>query len=363
MHHIYDLVNHQHLEDMISRGYIACKKHPRLDLELYCYTHQAQYDRMWNNVTKTCRGLVVDGDGMVVARPFPKFFNHNEVDAGELDLDAPAVVYDKLDGSLIIGFSYKGEEIFATKRSFVSDQAVWAAEFFEKNIKPSGYSLMRGATYLFEAIYPGNQIVIDYKGRQSLVLLGILDGKYFFRDREYPGDIVDVLPAETLRDALKMPPRPNAEGLVVYFPMTGNRVKVKQEDYVKMHRIVFGLNERVVWEKVVENFNDSDQTDSLSPWISELPEEFHPWVRKVVGRLEEEFDAIHSEANSAFWDALSNLDSGMDRKKFAQEVQHLDKSIRGLTFLILDKQYDRLYSTIWDQVKPRGDTPINRDTQ
>ena len=130
-----------------------------------------------------------------------------------------------------------------------------------------------------------------------------------------------------------------------------------------MHHIYFGLNERVVWEKVVENFNNQGLTDSLSPWIKELPEEFHPWVRRVVDRLEEEFDAIHSEANSAFWDALSNLDSGIDRKKFAQSVQHLDKRIRGMAFLILDKQYDRLYSFIWDEVKPRGDTPINRETQ
>lgn len=37
---------------------------------MYNYTAKAQYDKLWNEVTLQCRGLILDGDGNVVARPF-----------------------------------------------------------------------------------------------------------------------------------------------------------------------------------------------------------------------------------------------------------------------------------------------------
>jgi hypothetical protein len=62
----------------------------------------------WTEVTLTCRGLIVDETGRVVARPLRKFFNHNQPGAPVLGLDEPVSVTDKADGSL--GIIYEGPE-------------------------------------------------------------------------------------------------------------------------------------------------------------------------------------------------------------------------------------------------------------
>ena len=74
-------------------------------------------------MTLACRGLIVDErDGGVVARPYRKFFNHDQPDAPPLDVTAPVTVTDKLDGSL--GILYRepsGAVAVATRGSFASD--------------------------------------------------------------------------------------------------------------------------------------------------------------------------------------------------------------------------------------------------
>lgn len=53
-------------------------------LTIFNYTNKAAYGRFWNDATTACRGLIVDRDGRIVARPFPKFFGVSEPDAPPL---------------------------------------------------------------------------------------------------------------------------------------------------------------------------------------------------------------------------------------------------------------------------------------
>ena len=49
-------------------------------LRLYCYSSSCVYDGQWNEATMIARGLVLDVEKqMVVATPFPKFFNGRPV--------------------------------------------------------------------------------------------------------------------------------------------------------------------------------------------------------------------------------------------------------------------------------------------
>jgi hypothetical protein len=64
---------------------------------MYNYTEACQYTAAWTPVTLACRGLVVDADGRIVARPFAKFFNHSESHAPRFDPVAAVVVTDKSD--------------------------------------------------------------------------------------------------------------------------------------------------------------------------------------------------------------------------------------------------------------------------
>lgn len=103
------------------------------------------YKRNWNNVTLHARGIVFDTEtGKVLARPFDKFFNYEElvdVDTGKLKQIAELVrqylgfdnlycnylnrkftVTDKIDGSLGIMFYTGTEWLVKTSGAFDSDR-------------------------------------------------------------------------------------------------------------------------------------------------------------------------------------------------------------------------------------------------
>ena len=68
-------MSHSLLKEMLEQGYVVFKKHPEADLFIYNYSAKTQYERIWNEITLACRGLILDAEGNFVARPFAKFFN------------------------------------------------------------------------------------------------------------------------------------------------------------------------------------------------------------------------------------------------------------------------------------------------
>ena len=87
------------IETLIEQGYIVKNKHPQADLWIYNYTQFAQFDQYWTEETIICRGLILDSQGMIKARPLPKFFNIGELAADTLP-KLPFDIYEKVDGSL-----------------------------------------------------------------------------------------------------------------------------------------------------------------------------------------------------------------------------------------------------------------------
>ena len=69
--------------------------------------------------------------------------------------------------------------------------------------------------------------------------------------------------------------RPNAEGIVVRYlagPDAGLMVKIKQDDYVLMHRLITGMNARVIWERMGAG-------EAAVDICRGVPEEFWPYLR------------------------------------------------------------------------------------
>src|SRR5690349_16609824 len=96
-----NLLDRDLLAAMLANGYVRSQTHPALPLRIFNYSEKTQYERMWNPVTRTCRGLIInDETGEIVARPFPKFFNYGEPATEGLDTSGPACTTDKMDGSL-----------------------------------------------------------------------------------------------------------------------------------------------------------------------------------------------------------------------------------------------------------------------
>src|SRR4051794_37639043 len=290
--HLSELLDLGALDRALGQGYVREQVHPALPYKILNYTEKAQFERVWDAVTRQCRGLVVDGDLRVLARPYAKFFNFAEHPEGSFDLGARVVVTDKMDGSLgILVPTPDGYEI-ATRGSFSSDQAQHATKVWQERY--AGTEVRPDVTYLFEIIYSSNRIVIDYGDLDDLVLLGGVEIRTGLpvaaADLPWAGPKVPTFDFPTLGAALAAPPRAGAEGFVLRFPDHDHTmIKIKQDDYVALHRIITGINARMVWEGLSEGRTVAEICDGL-------PDEFHDWVRNVEADLTGRRDAVLAAA-------------------------------------------------------------------
>ena len=92
-------VNLDLFDEYVEKGLLIKQTHPTLPLTIWNYSRTCQYDRLWDDVTMACRGLVTDDAGKIIAKPFPKFFNYEEHTAEEIPNEL-FDVYEKMDGSL-----------------------------------------------------------------------------------------------------------------------------------------------------------------------------------------------------------------------------------------------------------------------
>ena len=165
-------VNLDLFDEYVEKGLLIKQTHPTLPLTIWNYSRTCQYDRLWDDVTMACRGLVTDDAGKIIAKPFPKFFNYEEHTAEEIPNEL-FDVYEKMDGSLGICFYYNNEWHMATRGSFTSEQAIKGKELLGKyNFE----KLHTDYTYLFEIIYKENRIVCNYDF-EDVVLLGVINTK------------------------------------------------------------------------------------------------------------------------------------------------------------------------------------------
>jgi len=72
------------LEKYYQNGLVLKQTHPTLDLSIWNYSPKVQYEKLWDDVTKICRGLVTNSEGKIIARPFKKFFNYEEHSVNEI---------------------------------------------------------------------------------------------------------------------------------------------------------------------------------------------------------------------------------------------------------------------------------------
>ncbi|AGZ45740.1 RNA ligase [Actinoplanes friuliensis] len=341
-----DVLDPVELATAVEIGHVRIQRHPSRPYVIYNYTEACQYAAAWTPVTLACRGLIADGD-TVLARPFPKFFNHTESHAPELIADAAVTVTDKADGSLGIIYRDGADLAVATRGSFASDQARHATEILRTRY--ADFEPPAGLTVLVEIVYPENRIVLDYGGLDDLILLGaveIASGRTLGPAAvpQWPGPVVDSFAYATLAEALAAPPRDGREGLVVHFTGTDERVKIKYAEYVRLHRLVTGLSARTVWEVLVAG-------GDLDALTEPLPDEFHAWVTGVATELTDEVEALAKAVEAEFTTIVAGLPDGWGRREFAGQAVRSEH--RGALFLRLDGKDYR--PGLWQLVRPAGD--------
>ncbi|NMO51998.1 2'-5' RNA ligase [Actinoplanes sp. TBRC 11911] len=339
MRRLYDVLDMADLTNAILNRLVRAQDHPDdPGLRILNYTELcAVTPGAWNRTTLACRGLIYrPGTLEVVARGFDKFFNYGQAGAPLIEPSASVVVSDKLDGSLgIIYPAPDGGWAVATRGSFASEQALHATQLLRTRYPD--YRPQPDITTLVEIIYPGNRIVVDYAGMDDLVLIGgqpaygrPIPPAAMAMISGWPGLVAHTMNAFTFGEALALPPRPNAEGIVVHDTVSGAMVKIKQDDYVALHKIITGLTARTVWEHMLTG-------RPIEEFLAKLPDEFHDWVLGTAsaidgrvfaeqGRLLSAFYEIVGRLPESFWDKIQDGITREDRKAFAAVVgDRLDK--------------------------------------
>jgi T4 RnlA family RNA ligase len=342
------------LKSYVDNSLIIANKHPEYDIWILNYSPKVQSKKFWDLYTNSCRGLVIDVEGNILARPFQKFKNLEEYDSSEIDMSQEFDIFEKMDGSLIIVFYYTPQMkwIVASRGSFISEQCLEAQKMIDLNIYDK---LNKNFTYLFEILYKENRIVVDYGDRKELVLLTVINTKtgtelsYDLMTKEYSKyfTIVKKYEIKNIKNLyeLKALEEENREGFVVRFK-DGFRVKVKFAEYCRLHVILTNVSNLTIWEHLMNNYD----FDSL---LNRVPDEFYDWLKRTTKIIQTDFNEIERLALKEFV-RIYYVNGITERRPFATEA--LKTEYRSILFKLYDKKnYDNI---IWKQVRPVYSKPF-----
>lgn len=299
--------------------------------DLYCLKYGPAADKS-SNIVRVCRGAVVElneCDGhRVVAYAFDRFFNVGEFQAAEIDWES-ARVFEKHDGSLIKLFHHEqfgwivstsgtvGANIRFGEMDMTFEDLFWRAydaSYSREKLDPS-------VIYVFELCTPDNKVVVDHKF-DYLPLLAARDARtmeeiyvesfsgLFAIATEYGhwSDIGKLIEWANERKGAEH------EGFIVV-DKDWNRIKVKGESYVQMHRTKGNGD---------PSFFELWKNDDLVEFWTYFPE-FKERFQKKLSRIE---DAAF------FVEGFVREYSHMDQKEFAAQVLYHHPKVSGAMFSI-----------------------------
>jgi len=256
------------------------------------YSRITQYQSDWDVITLNCRGLIVDENWNVVGRSFPKFFNHNEKENLNIDLDSldDVIIQEKLDGSLGLLFYDEVDNIWriSTKGSLESDQCKWAMNWYNSNKELFSDFKDKRYTYLFEIIYEENKIVCSYEkeGLYFLTAIRNVDGREeIYADyKRYPLKPMTY----TLEQFNSMFHNQDAidsifEGFVIRYSEDGvnyKRIKFKYELYVRLHRL-----KEATYKSMYDDYMNGYLHTYMDNMIKIVPDEHYPLLENAKNRL------------------------------------------------------------------------------
>lgn len=336
------------LQFLVDEKYIDKRPHPVYPYDIYNYTFKCEIERAWEPLTKMCRGLILDRQGIIIGQPFSKFFNMDDsLIKNEIPWELDYEVREKWDGSLGILCASEHGPLFATRGSFASEQAIQGKVILDRDFGTDWMD--RAYTYLFEIIYPANRIVVNYGDLETLVLIGCryteTGSERFLEDvHEWKGPKAAKL-ARTL-DAL-LPEFANDEGVVVRFS-NGFRMKVKQEEYKRLHRIITNITEYDIWEML--QFNEE--------MFGSLPDDVVEWANGVRARLEFEFSNLETTVEQQYASLYTE-----NPKEFALAVNSHEFAQALKTCLFMKYNNKDYHVHIWKQIKPEKVGPFKIERQ
>jgi RNA ligase len=277
-------------------------------------------DDLGGAIRRECRGLIFNADGVLISRPFHKFFNVNEREETQahcIDVSAPHVIMEKMDGSMIrpilindclrLGTKMGITDVAADAETWLTAQNPLLKEWIIKRVRGN-------VTPIFEWVSPSNQIVLAYE-EADLVYLGSRDnvtGEYTMDDscpfNTVPryGSVEGGIAGYINRKREEK----EREGDVIRFD-DGHMLKIKSDWYVRIHRTI----DRIKFDR---NIVDLLVNESIDDAISILPAAQVDRIRAFEIRFWEAF-AETERRLSAYREACES-EYKNDRKRIAIEL-------------------------------------------
>lgn len=272
----------QLIQKEVHAGYILENKHPELPITIYNYSKKTQFESHWNEATKCCRGLVVADDGRVVVECVPKFFNLGQ-EGCEINTSHIHAISEKLDGYYI---SIKKDPEFGliinSRGSFQNKYVDRARDL----LSPATVDkLKEGFTYFCE-------LCADFEGDEGIIVARHEIPKLicWAIKNEKNEEILPAAHSGPFETARIFTPKEAerylkglVEGIVVCDMVTHERIKVKTEWYLNMHRLISGFTYNKVYDLVCSGRRIEEE---------DVPDEFYPtakkWQDEILKTLQED---------------------------------------------------------------------------
>jgi RNA ligase len=216
------------------------------------------------------------------------------------------------------------------------------------------HSLDKKKTYIFEILFAENRIVVDYGDYEGLVLLGAFNTETgeeipYSELKSLEGfDIVKKYDGIKDYSTLKNLVDNNAEGFVVRFS-NGDRMKIKGEEYLRLHKIMTNISTTGVWE-MLSNGKDINEV------LKDVPDEFYKKVKEYADTLNYGHYQVSEQCGKSHdyfrYGKYGDREVEPTKKEYAEHVmKYSHPPYRSVMFAMWDgKPYDKL---IWNILKPQ----------
>eukprot|EP01102_Stenamoeba_stenopodia_P018090 TRINITY_DN6593_c0_g1_i1.p1 TRINITY_DN6593_c0_g1~~TRINITY_DN6593_c0_g1_i1.p1 ORF type:complete len:375 (+),score=62.11 TRINITY_DN6593_c0_g1_i1:223-1347(+) len=319
---------------------IKTKRHKKWT-NLVLFSYNQLKSPFSNPIVRQSRGIILDENDNwnIVSYPYDKFFNHGESNAATIDW-ASAVVFEKVDGSLITLYYYEGQWNVATSgtpdaagpiRSFHGHntgdrQTTTFAEDFWRIWNSLGYRLPEETDkcFMFEMVSYSNRIVCFY-AEEGIYIHGCRDLKTFTEEdpahyaAKYGWKPVKTVPLTSIDEVLRLVEEINGakeEGFVIR-DAGFRRVKIKSPTYVKLSLLSLGND--VVNQKslaIVVQKNEGDEFLAYFPHFESIYRKMQILYEKTVTELDEQIEASKGKENRELAASLSKKPGWVSRAVF-----------------------------------------------
>ncbi len=348
---LQDYLRQHGLETLSETYHIKVTRHRQYP-DLVCLKYSQIESPLGEKIVQQCRGIILDSsqDWQIVSYPYDKFFNYGEIHAAAIDW-SHAKVYEKLDGSLIVLYFYKGE--WRVQSSGTPDASGEVngfgfnfAELFWKVWQELGYQLPEETDqcFIFELMTPYNRIVVQLKNNQ-IVLHGVRNTKTLLETdpsiwaNKYGWELVASYPLtswkEVIEAAQHLDPM-DSEGYIIC-DANFNRVKVKSPQYVAISHLRAGFSTRRLIEIVLTN--EGEEFLAYFPEWSELYQQVKDKYQSLVEEIEEAYrQHEHIEVQKDFALAVKHLPySGILFSLRARRVAGVKEALRDVNIYKIEE--------------------------